>query len=232
MTSDPTSVTTWWDSITWAVSDAWAKILSFLPNLIGAFVIILIGLLVAWVLKWIVVQVLNAIRLQVLSDRVKFTDVLSRMGVKQTVSELLGNLVKWVVIIVFLLPALEVLGLPQVSDVLSQVLGYLPSVVIAGFLVFVGIVIADIVAHVIKATAVTIGTTTAQILASVARYAILVFVALAALVQLGVATNLLLTLFTGFVGMIAIAGGIAFGLGGKDAAADLIKKIREDFSKK
>jgi hypothetical protein len=232
MTADPTSVTTWWDSITWAVSDAWAKILSFLPNLIGAFVIILIGLLVAWVLKWVVVQVLNAIRLQVLSDKVKFTDVLSKMGVKQTVSELLGNLVKWVVVIVFLLPALEVLGLTEISDVLSQILGYLPKVVIAGFLVFVGIVIADIVAHVIKATAITIGTTTAQILASVARYSILVFVALAALTQLGVATNLLLTLFTGFVGMIAIAGGIAFGLGGKDAAADLIRKIREDFSKK
>lgn len=232
MTSEPTTVSTWWDSIVFASGDAWTKILSFIPNLIGAFVIILIGLLVAYVLKWIVVQVLSAIRLQTLSDKTKFTDVLNKMGIKQGVSDLLGNMVKWIVIIVFLLPALEVLGLPQVSDILSQVLSYLPRVVVAGFLIFVGIIIADIIAHVIKATAVTIGATTAQILAVVARYAVLIFVGLAALVELGVASNLLLTLFTGFVAMFAIAGGLAFGLGGRDAASDLIKKIREDFSKK
>lgn len=232
MTSDPTTVVTWWDSIVLAVQEAWEKILGFLPNLIGAFVIILVGLLVAYILRWIVVQILNAIQLQTLSDKVKFTDVLKKMGVTATVSELLGNLVKWVTIIIFLLPALQVLGLSQVTDVLYKILGYIPSVIVAGFIILVGVIIADIVAHVIKGTAVTVGVTTATILATVAKYAIWIFVGLAALVQLGVATNLLITLFTGVVAMVAIAGGIAFGLGGRDAASDLIKKIREDFSKK
>jgi len=232
MTQDPITITNWWDTIVIAVSDAWVKILGFIPNLLGAIIVILIGLLVAYVLKWVVVQILNAIRFQALSEKIKLTDILSKTGVKQDVPELLGNLVKWITIIVFLLPALEVLGLSQVSDVLTQVLGYLPKVVVAGFLVFVGIILADVVAHVIKATAITIGTSTASILASVAKYAIYVFVGLSALVELGVATNLLLSLFTGVVAMVAIAGGLAFGLGGKDAAADLIKKIREDFSRK
>jgi len=232
MTQDPTSVANWWDTVVLATQDAWARILSFIPNLVGAFVIILVGLLVAYVFKWIVVQILSAIRLQTLSDKVKFTDILNKMGIKQGVSELLGNMVKWVTIIVFLVPALEVLGLTQIGDVLTVVLGYLPKVIVAGFLVFVGIIIAEIIAHLVKGTAITIGASTAQILATIAKYAVLIFVSLLALEELGVATNFLLTLFTGFVAMVAIAGGIAFGLGGRDAASDLIKKIREDLSKK
>lgn len=232
MTGDPITFTNWWDTIVLAVGDAWIKILGFIPNLVGAFAVILIGLLVAYVVKWALFQIFAAIRLDKFSDKVKLTDVLAKTGVKQSLSELLSNLFKWIIIIVFLMPAMEILGLSQVGDVLNQVLGYIPKAVIAGFLVFVGIIVADVVAHVIKATAVSIGASTANILASVARYSVYVFVGLMALVQLGVATNLLLSLFTGVVAMVAIAGGLAFGLGGKDAAADLIKKIREDFSKK
>jgi len=136
------------------------------------------------------------------------------------------------VIIVFLIPAMETLGLARVSDVLNQVLGYLPNVVVAGFLVLVGIIVADVLAGLVKATALTLGTNTANILASLTKYAIYIFVGLSALVELGVATSLLLSAFTGVIAMIAIAGGLAFGLGGKDAAAELIKKVKEDFSKK
>lgn len=229
---NPITFADWWNTIAIATSDAWTRILSFIPNFIGAIVIILIGLLVAYVLRWVTMQIISAIQLQTLSDKTKFSDVLSKMGVKTEVSELLGNLVKWIIIIVFLVPALQVLGLSQVGDVLTQVLDYLPKVVVAGFLVFVGIVLADIVAHAIRATALTIGTTTASVLASVAKYAVYVFVGLVTLEQLGVASTLLLSMFTGIVAMVAIAGGLAFGLGGKDAAADLIKKVRDDFSKK
>lgn len=232
MTPEPTTVSTWWDAVTSATSDAWSQILSFLPNLIGAFVIILIGIIVAYILKWIVAQVLTVIQLQTLSDKVKLTDILKKMGVTATIPELLGNMVKWIVLIVFLLPALQVLGLSQVTYVLHQILGYLPNVIVAGFVVLVGVIIADIIAHAIRATALSIGATTANVLATVAKYAIWVFVGLAALVQLGVATTLLITLFTGFVAAVAIAVGLSFGLGGRDAASDLIKKVREEFSKK
>ena len=228
----PITFSDWWNTIATAMSDAWVKILSFIPNLIGAIAIVIIGLMVAWILKWVIVQVFRAIQLQALLDRVKFTEVLRKMGVKQESPELLGNLVKWITVIVFLIPALQVLGLSSVGDIVQSVLSYLPKTIAAGFLVFVGIVAADIISHAIKATALSIGTATATILASVARYAVYVFVSLMALEQLGVASTLLITLFTGFVGMIAIAGGLAFGLGGKEAASDLIKKVREDFSRK
>ena len=232
MVVEPITFSDWWNTIAIATSDAWTKIFSFIPNLIGAIVIILIGLLVAYILKWVTVQIFSAIQIQSLSDRAKFSEILGKMGVKKTVPDLLGNLVKWIIIIVFLIPALQVLGLSQVGDVLSQVLGYLPKVVVAGFLVFVGIIIADIVSHAIKVTAITIGATTASVLASVAKYAIYVFIGLMTLEELGVASTLLLSMFTGIVAMIAIAGGLAFGLGGKEAASDLIRKVREDFSKK
>jgi hypothetical protein len=232
MIIEPITFSEWWNTIVIANSDAWVKILGFIPNFIGAVVTILIGLLVAYVLKWIVVQIASAIQLQTLSDKIKFSTILSKLGVKAEVSELLGNFVKWIVIIVFLIPALQVLGLSEVGEVLSQILGYLPKVVLAGFLVFIGIVVADIIAHAVKATALTLGSSTASVLATVAKYAIYVFIGLLTLEQLGVSSTLLLSAFTGIVAMIAIAGGLAFGLAGKDAAAELIKKIREEFSKK
>jgi len=232
MVVEPITFSDWWNTIVIATSDAWTRILSFIPNLIGAIVVILIGLLVAYVLKWVVVQIFSAIQLQTLSEKTKFSGILGKMGVKENVTELLGNFVKWIIIIVFLIPALQVLGLSEVGDVLSQVLGYLPKVVIAGFLVFVGIVLADIVSHAIRATALTIGSATASVLATVTKYAIYIFVGLITLEQLGVASTLLLSAFTGIIALIAIAGGLVFGLGGKDAAAELIQKIRNDFSKK
>jgi len=219
-------------SISNAILDAWLRVLNFLPRLLACLVVILVGLLVAYVLRWAIVQVLNAIRLEVLVERVRLSEILKKMNLKKSASELIGELVEWVVIIVFLIPAMETLGLARVSDVLNQVLGYLPNVVVAGFLVLVGIIVADVLAGLVKATALTLGTNTANILASLTKYAIYIFVGLSALVELGVATNLLLSAFTGVIAMIAIAGGLAFGLGGKDAAAELIKKVKEDFSKK
>jgi len=229
---DPITFSNWWNTITYATVDAWTKILGFIPNLVGAFVVILIGLLVAIVIKWVLVQILNALRVEKFAEQIKLTEVLGKTGVRQNVVELCGNLVKWIVIIVFLLPALEVLGLGEVGNVLERIVGYLPKVVVAGFLVLVGVIIADVLANLIKATAITIGASTANILSSIAKYAVYVFVGLTTLSELGIATNLMLSLFTGLVAMIAIAGGLAFGLAGKDAAADLIEKIRKDFSKK
>jgi hypothetical protein len=220
------------ESISNAILDAWLRVLNFLPRLLACLVVILVGLLVAYVLRWAIIQVLNAIRLEVLVERVRLSEILKKMNLKKSASELIGELVKWVVIIVFLIPAMETLGLARVSDVLNQVLGYLPNVVVAGFLVLVGIIVADVLAGLVKATALTLGTNTANILASLTKYAIYIFVGLSALVELGVATSLLLSAFTGVIAMIAIAGGLAFGLGGKDAAAELIKKVKEDFSKK
>jgi len=220
------------ESISNAILDGWLRILNFLPRFLACLVVILVGLLVAYVLRWAIVQVLNAIRLEVLVERVHLSEILKKMNLKKSVSELIGELVKWVVIIVFLIPAMETLGLARVGDVLNQVLGYLPNVVVAGFLVLVGIIVADVLAGLVKAMALTLGTNTANILASLTKYAIYTFVGLSALVELGIATNLLLSAFTGVIAMIAIAGGLAFGLGGKDAAAELIKKVKEDFSKK
>lgn len=225
-------VTSWGQAMTDSIVSAWSKIINFLPNLLGAIIVLIFGLIVAWILKWVVVQFFTLIRVQTVSDQIKLTELLKKIKVNSNIAEVFGVLVYWIIVIIFLLPTLEILGLSQVSSVLNQILAYIPNTLVAAFMVLVGILLADFVANLVKAAAVSFGATTAGVLASVVRYAIIVFVILAALVQLNIASYFLTTLFTGFVGMFAIAGGIAFGLGGKDAAKELIDKIKDDFSAK
>jgi len=221
---------TFGQTISQAIGDSWAQIITFIPDLIGAIVILLLGILVAWALKWIVTKFFEVIKIQTLAKQVKLVELLEKIKVSQNVPQIFGGFVYWIVIIVFLLPALQTLGLNKVSDVLYQILNYIPNALVAAFMVLVGVLLSDFVGHVVKAAATSFGSTTAGVLSSIVRYAIIVFVILAAIVQLGVAVYFLNALFTGFVAMVAIAGGLAFGLGGKDAAKELLENLKEDFT--
>lgn len=223
------TVTSWGEAISEAVVSSWEKILGFLPNLIGAIIVFLIGLIVAWVIKWVLIQFFTLIQIQKLSDQIRLTEILKKMKANTNLAEIIGVFFYWIVIVIFLLPVFKILGLSEISNVLYLILGYVPNVLVAGFMIFIGVLVADVMANLIKAAAVSIGTAVSGFLASLARYAIIVFVILAALAQLGVATYFLQTLFTAFVAFLAIAGGLAFGLGGKDAAKDFIDRMREDF---
>ncbi|OGY23075.1 MAG: hypothetical protein A2Y57_00220 [Candidatus Woykebacteria bacterium RBG_13_40_7b] len=149
-----------------------------------------------------------------------------------TVSSLLGELLRWIVIIVALVPTVQALGLERVSDLLTLLLGYLPNVVLAVVVVLLGAVFAQFARDIVVGASSSLGSTVSRTLGQVARWSILIFAVLAALSQLGVAQDLILTLFQGFVALVAIAGGLAFGLGGQEAAKDIIKKVREEVTEK
>lgn len=216
------------NATTTAVTDSLNAVINYIPNLIAALVILLIGIIVAWAIKTVVVKVLGFVNVKPVTETVGLDKVLKT---KVDLVDLIGDLVRWIVIIVFLIPALEVLDLTQINDVLQGVVEYLPNVVAAVFIVMIGAVVADLVARVISGTVDTIGAKTAEVLADVARYSVIVFVVLAALQQLGIAPAMLNTLFTGFVALVAIAGGLAFGLGGQDSARDLIARLRKNLPK-
>jgi small-conductance mechanosensitive channel len=221
-----------WSTVTTAsLTDAWSRIVTFLPNLLGSIVIIIIGVLVANIVKWIVIRVLEAARIQSAFDQLEFAKTLREAKLNSNVALIAGEFMKWVTIIIFLIPSASILGMPQVSNLLNDLILYLPNVGIAVIILFLGALFAEFLGNIVRATAGGLGSRIAGSLAGLSRYVIYIFAGLVALSQLGIAPQIISILITGFVAAAAIALGLAFGLGGKDAAAELIAKIKSDINR-
>ncbi len=223
------TVTDWSNVTVTALRDSWFRILNYLPNLLGAIVIIVIGVLVASLLKWIVIRILEATRIQNAFDDLHFAQSLKKANMNTNIPVIAGSFIKWVTIILFLIPSASVLGLPQVSGILNNIILYLPNVGSTVIILFLGALFAEFIGNVVRATAAGLGSHMAATLAMFSRYIVYVFAGLAAIAQLGIAPQVINILLTGLVAAAAIASGLAFGLGGKEAASDLIGKIRKDF---
>lgn len=141
----------------------------------------------------------------------------------------IGGLVRWFLVIVFLVASLDILGLAQVNEFLKNVvLSYLPNVIVATLILVVAAFIANAMQKLVVGSAKAAGAPSTHFLGGLTKWSIWIFAILAALYQLGIAGAFSQTLFTGFVAMVAIAGGLAFGLGGRDAASRYIEKLRKD----
>lgn len=202
---------------------------AYIPRLVAAIVIFLIGWLVAVLIGKAVDQIIKALRVDSALERLDVHKALDRAGMRLNSGAFIGGLVKWFLIVVFLLAAINILNLGDVSAFLKQVLLYIPHVVVAALI----LVIAGLVAQTVERTArasVEAAGLRGGLVGVVARWSIWVFAIVAALLQLGIAETLIQTLVTGLVAMLALAGGLAFGLGGKDAAMDIIARARREIS--
>src|SRR3989338_1654837 len=218
----------WIEVVTASLQRLWDGVFSVVPSLIGALVIIIIGLVVAYVLGTLVVQkILEALKLDALLQKLGLTPYFERGGLRLSGSRFFGRLVYWFVTIAFLLAASDVLGLFAFSSFLKDVLFYIQNVVIAVLIMLATVVAANFVRKLASASVMSAKLHAAHFLGSMAWWAIIVFGFLTALIQLNVATPVINTLITGFVAMLALAGGLAFGLGGNDYAASLLSKLRE-----
>lgn len=215
-----------------AISSALNQTAAFLPNLLWSLVIFGVGVLVGVILKNALIRFLEVVNFNQFLSRTGFYKTVKAADPKLSVEYFLGDLLKWFVIIVFLLPAVEKLGLIEFSRLLNQLLLYLPNVVVSVIIVMVGAVFAQFARDFVLAAASGLGTTAARFLSQVANWSILLFVILAALTQLGIAQDLIRILFTGLIAMLAIAGGLAFGLGGREVAEDILKKVQTDLSER
>lgn len=200
-----------------------ATIISFIPLFLSGFIILLIGIIASTFLRQLVKEGLKLI---------KFENFLKKYGVPESKeaadwSTILSEIVRWFVIIVFLIPAAQVWGLGRFVDVLNNLLLYLPNVFIAVLLLLVGFVVSKLVYDLLIASVRGLSRESARSIAMVGKWAVLVFVFLIVLNQLGIASDLIQILFTGMVAMVSIAGGLAFGLGGKDTAKELIEKFKK-----
>ncbi len=225
-------VQTWLEVLERSAQELVSGIIGFIPNLLFAVIIFVVGWLVGAVVGKLIAQVVKAIKLDHALRSAGVDDIVSRAGFTLDSGAFLGGLVKWFVIVLFLVASLEVLGLTQVNIFLQQVvLLYLPQVIVAVLIMLVAAVIAEVAQSVVMGAAKAAGMHSARFLGTVTRWAIWVFAALAALGQLGVATPFVQTLFTGIVVALSLAFGLSFGLGGQEAAARFIERLRSDISR-
>lgn len=207
---------------------------SYLPQFLAGLILLLIGLAVATLLKEVVLRFLRFINVEGWFGNVSdwFSKIRTDKGIRGSVwTNLVSELVRWTVVILFLVPAAEAWGLPRVTDLLNQFLIYIPNVFVAVVIGFIGLVAAKLVSDVVKHASKGLGGQSSNLLGTIARWAMFFFTALVVLNQLGVAAELIRILFTGIVAMIAIAGGLAFGLGGQESAKRVLGELQKRLEK-
>lgn len=226
-------ISTWGDVLTASLQSIWLGIANFLPTLLVAIIIVIVG----WIIGMIVFKLIeNLVRFARIDGALKaagFEKIIEKAGFRLNSGYFLGKLVEWFFVIVFLVAALDVLGLKQVTAFLSDVvLGYLPQVIVAVLIILIAAIVAETMQKVVVGTAKAAGMKSVNFVGSITKWAIWIFAILAAIMQLGIAVSFINTLFTGIVIAISLALGLAFGLGGQDAAARYIEKVKGDIADK
>ncbi len=224
------SVQTWGEAITLSLLGLWERFVNFLPSLVGAILVFVAGWIVAVALGKVVEHIVKMIKIDDVVEKAGTKARFKKAGVELNIAKFFGGLVKWFLVLVFLMAATDILKLGQVTSFLNSIVLYLPNVVVAAVILAVAFLVGNFVFAVVRGSTKVAGIVSATLLATVAKWAIVVFGFLAALIQLGIASSLINTLFIGLVAMLALAGGLAFGLGGKDEAAAILKKIRQEIS--
>lgn len=216
-----------WYAITLeSLQDLWQGFLGFLPSLVGALLIFFIGWVISVAVGRLVGDILKRLNFNKIFEKGNWDEALAKADIKVDAAAFIGSIFKWSLVIVFLLASVEVLGLTQLAGFLKDVLAYLPNVVVASLIFVVAVVIADISEKVLRALVESTQVGYGHVVGVIVRYSIWVFALIAILMQLGIAPMLLQTVLTGVVALIVIAGGLAFGLGGKDMAAEILSDLK------
>lgn len=207
----------------------WIGVISYLPKIIIAILIVIIGWILGSLLSKVVAQVIRIVKLDEALRAAGIDDIVGRTGLVLNSGAFIGALVKWFVIAVFLVAAFSVLGLAAVNEFLQQVvINYLPNVLAAVIILLLSGVIGEVARRAVMRAAKAAEVTSAGFAGSVAKWAIWIFGVLAALLQLGIAARIIEILFTGVVVALALAFGLSFGLGGQEAAGRYVEKVRNE----
>lgn len=224
-------IQSWIDVTTIALQDLWQSFIYSLPNIFGAFIILIVGWIVALGLEGLTVRIINFLKINRLLEKFGVDKLLNRAELKLDFGRFCGFIVKWFIILAFLMAAADILKLAAVTDFLRGILFYLPNIVATVFILLITVWAADFLPRLAKASVAAVTSVKQVGIISLAiRWAVLVFGILAAIDQLGVAPMIVQSLVTGLIAMLAIAGGLAFGLGGKDAAASLINEVKKELA--
>jgi hypothetical protein len=196
--------------------------LSAIPRVIGFALVLIVGWIISSLFARGVQALLHAVKFNDLARRSGFADFVQKMGVRNDSSGVIASIVKWFVRLITLVVAFDTLGLPAVSNVLQQLLLWLPNLVVALVVLVIGGLAANALSQLVRGTTAQAGFTNPDMLATVTKVAVWGFAIVVAVNQLGIATTLINTLLIGIVGAFSIAFGLAFGLGGRDRAAQML----------
>lgn len=221
------------DNLSYALEGAFSSLLigvvEFIPKIIVAILVIVLGWLIGAALSKLVAQIVKAIKVDKALEAAGARELVRKAGFELNSGVFLGELVKWFVIVVSFIATFDILGLRDVNQFLEGVvLGYIPQVIAAVLILLVAVVVANALQKTVIASAKAAGFASASLLGAVTKWAIWIFALLAALFQLNIAATFIQTLFTGFVVALSLALGLAFGLGGRDAAKDYVEKLRDE----
>jgi hypothetical protein len=225
-------VQTWGEAITLSLLGMWGTFVTFIPSFIGALIVFVVGWVVSSALGKIVEKIVKTIKVDRAFQNIGWGHWLTDMGISTDVAAFLGGTVKWFLVLVFLMAATDILQLNQVTAFLNSILLYIPNVVVAVIIMTIVFLLGNFAYSIVKGSTKAAGVMSATLLATISRWSIIIFGILASLLQLGIAESLVNTIFIGIIAMLSLAGGLAFGLGGKDEAAMILKKLREEISER
>ncbi len=220
----------WLDITIESLKGVWEGFIDFMPRLIGALILFIIGWIISVAIGKLIAEVLRKIKFNRIFEKGGWKSALEKAEIKVDASGFIGSIIKWVLMIVFLAASIEILGFVQLTGFLRDVLNYLPNVVVAAFIFVIAVIIADILEKVVRASVEGIKVGYGSVVGVIVKWSIWIFAILAILSQLkieaaGWIVNLINIAFIGIVAMMAIA----FGLGGKEVAAEILQNVKNKF---
>ena len=204
-----------------------ADFITFIPTFLVALVVFLVGLLLARIARNLIIKLFSALKLSKLTSSPSLTKFLKKAAIEKKLENVFGEIVRWLIILVFFITSLNLLGLNTLTQVLSGFLNYIPNIFAALIIILAGTLLAGFLEKVVKASLASFDVRTSRIMGKFASYLIMIIVVLAAIAQLGIAQYFINIIFIGFIAIITLALGLGLGLGSKD----LIKKILENWYK-
>ena len=217
-----TAITDWGTAVMTSLAAALSLFMAAIPRIIGFLVILVIGWLISGALAAGVAALLRAVKFNVLAQRSGLQGFIHNMGLKTDPSGLLADIVKWFVRLIVLVVAFDALGLPAVSAVLQQFLLWIPNLVVAVVILVIAGLAANALGDLVRGSTAQAGFDNPDLMATITRVAVWSFGIVVAVNQIGVAQELVNTLFMGFIGALALAAGLAFGLGGRETAGRIV----------
>ena len=214
-----------------AFNNVFASIYDFIPSLIAAILVFIIGVLIANWCKKIIIKIFRTINLGKAVQNKALDCFLKEADIKKSIEAILGGIVKWLLVLIFAMASANILGLSTISNVLNRILGYIPNIFSAIFVLFVGIILAGFVEKLVKGLVGQLDRKTGRLFAKIASYLMMVFASLAAFNELGIAKELINILFVGLVSTLSLAFGLAFGLGAKDIVAQFLNEWYQKLKK-
>ncbi len=224
-----TSIQDFGDAILTSLNNLWLKVMAFIPEILSALIVLIIGLIIATVLEKVVLKLLKLTKVDKLLDKAGVTKQLKNVGIPFSFSGLISKIVKWFIIIAVLIIIADILNVPQITEFLERIVLYIPNVLVAIVILAIGMIVGKGAYSITysSAKAAKLSKHAATSLGVLAKWSIVVFALLAALTQLNIASELIQILFTGIIVMLALAGGLAFGLGGKDKAEKWLDQLHK-----